>query len=371
MTELTIPHALLPADGRFGAGPSRLRPAQLDAVSAAWRSVAGTSHRQPPVKHVVERVRAGLRDLYSLPTNAEVVLGNGGSTTFFDVAALGLVRSRAAHGQFGEFGAKFAAVTQAAPFLDDSVIFDAPAGTTVVPTAVDGADVYAWPHNETSTGAAAPVIRPEGIGEALVVVDATSAAGGMTAAVGDTDVYFFAPQKNLGSDGGLWLALMSERACERAVEIKASGRWIPASLDVVTAIDNSRKNQTYNTPAVLTLLLLAEQIEWILGEGGLEWAAGRTRESSGLVYEWATARAEATPFVANPAERSPVVCTVDFDDTVDAAWVAATLRANGIVDVEPYRKLGRNQLRIATFVSIPPEDVVALLACLDYVLDHR
>ncbi|WP_373566595.1 phosphoserine transaminase [Brevibacterium sp. 91QC2O2] len=368
---ITIPSDLLPADGRFGSGPARIRQSQVDALSAAGRTVLGTSHRQKPVKDLVARIRAGVSELFSLPAGYEVVLGNGGSTVFWDVATFGLVRRKAVHAQFGEFGSKFAKATRTAPWLDESVIVDAAPGTSAVPTAVDGADVYAWPHNETSTGVATDIVRPAGIAEdALVVIDATSAAGGLPVDISQTDVYYFAPQKNMGSDGGLWVAIMSPRALERAREIKDSGRYIPGSLDLVTAIDNSAKDQTYNTPAVATLLLLAEQLEWINGNGGLDWATARTAESSGMIYDWARTNAHAQAFVTEPADRSAVVATVDFDDTVDAKALAAALRANGIVDVEPYRKLGRNQLRIATFVSVEPADVKALLACIDYVLER-
>jgi phosphoserine aminotransferase len=368
---ITIPSDLLPADGRFGSGPARIRQSQVDALNAAGRTVLGTSHRQKPVKDLVARIRAGVSELFSLPAGYEVVLGNGGSTVFWDVATFGLVRRKAVHAQFGEFGSKFAKATRTAPWLDESVIVDAAPGTSAVPTAVDGADVYAWPHNETSTGVATDIVRPAGIAEdALVVIDATSAAGGLPVDISQTDVYYFAPQKNMGSDGGLWVAIMSPRALERAREIKDSGRYIPGSLDLVTAIDNSAKDQTYNTPAVATLLLLAEQLEWINGNGGLDWATARTAESSGMIYDWARTNAHAQAFVTEPADRSAVVATVDFDDTVDAKALAAALRANGIVDVEPYRKLGRNQLRIATFVSVEPADVKALLACIDYVLER-
>ena len=364
-----IPSELLPADGRFGSGPARVRDAQVQALTAAGREVLGTSHRKSPVKKLVSRIRTGLTELFDLPAGYEVVLGNGGSTVFWDVAAFGLVRERAAHAQFGEFGAKFATATNSAPFLAESAILDAAPGTGAVPEAVAGCDVYAWPHNETSTGVATQIRRPAGIAEdALVVIDATSGAGGLPVDIRETDVYYFAPQKNMGSDGGLWIAIMSPRAIARASEIKESGRWIPASLDLVTAIENSRKDQTYNTPAVATLLLLAEQIEWINGNGGLEWAAARTRGSSDLVYQWAQRCEVARCFVEDPADRSAVVCTIDFDDSVDAAVVAEVLRANGVVDVEPYRKLGRNQLRIATFVSVEPADVQALLSCIDFVL---
>lgn len=328
----------------------------------------GTSHRQAPVKKLVGRIRTGLTELFDLPAGYEVVLGNGGSTAFWDVAAFGLVRSKAAHGSFGEFGSKFAKATNEAPHLAESVIETAAPGSSVIPGATD-ADVYAWPHNETSTGVATTIARPAGIADdALVVIDATSGAGGLPVDIRETDVYYFAPQKNMGSEGGLWVALMSPRALARAQEIKDSGRWIPASLDLVTAIDNSAKNQTYNTPAVATLLLLAEQIEWINGNGGLDWATKRTAESSALIYDWAQASDVATAFVSDEKDRSSVVVTIDFDESIDAALIAQVLRANGVVDVEPYRKLGRNQLRIATFVSVEPEDVRSLLSCIDFIL---
>ena len=369
--DIVIPDSLKPADGRFGAGPSRVRPQQIDALAAAGPSLLGTSHRQAPVKDLVGRVRDGLADLFSLPAGYEVVLGNGGSTVFWDAATFGLVRSRASHAQFGEFGSKFAKATAAAPFLEDSLIVDAAPGTSALPQVDDSADVYAWPHNETSTGVATGIRRPAGIAEdALVVIDATSAAGGIPVDIGQTDVYYFAPQKNFASDGGLWIAILSPRAIARVEEIAASDRWIPESLNLLTALENSRKNQTYNTPALATLVLLAEQIEWMNDNGGLGWAGQRTQESSGLVYAWAEASPVATPYVADPADRSQVVATIDFADTVDAAALAKVLRTNGIVDVEPYRKLGRNQLRIATFTAVDPADVRALLACIDHVLEQ-
>lgn len=367
--DIVIPDDLKPADGRFGAGPSRVRPEQMAALSAAGPALMGTSHRQKPVKELVRRVRSGLGELFSLPDGYEVILGNGGSTAFWDAATFGLVRSRASHAQFGEFGSKFAKATKAAPFLEDSLVVDAAPGTAALPQVDASADVYAWPHNETSTGVATQIRRPEGIADdALVVIDATSGAGGLSVDISETDVYYFAPQKNFAADGGLWVAVVSPRAIARIEEIACSDRWIPESLNLLTALENSRKDQTYNTPAVATLVLLAEQIEWMNAQGGLAWAAARTQESSGLVYAWAEASPVATPYVADPADRSQVVCTIDFDDTIDAARLAAVLRANGIVDVEPYRKLGRNQLRIATFTAVDPADVRALLACIDHVL---
>ncbi|MDO4240311.1 phosphoserine transaminase [Micrococcus sp.] len=365
---VTIPAELLPQDGRFGAGPSKVRPEQLQALQDA-AGLLGTSHRQKPVKDLVASVRRGVAELFSAPEGYEVVLGVGGSTAFWDAAAFSLVRARAQHLSFGEFGSKFARATDRAPFLEASDIRTAEPGTRPEPEAVAGVDVYAWPHNETSTGVAAPVVRPEGIDEdALVVVDATSAAGGLPVDVAQADVYYFAPQKNFASDGGLWLALLSPRALARVQEIKDSGRWIPEFLDLSIAVENSLKDQTYNTPALATLVLLDAQLRWMLENGGLEFTTGRTAESSSRVYAWAEASDVATPYVTRPEDRSAVICTVDFDDAVDAAAVAKALRAHGVVDVEPYRKLGRNQLRIATFAAIEPDDVTALLTCIDHVI---
>jgi phosphoserine aminotransferase len=368
---VTIPQHLLPADGRFGAGPSKIRPAQVEAVARAGAGLLGTSHRQAPVQELVGSVREGLAQFLGLPEGHEVLLGLGGATAFWDAAALGLVERKAQHQVFGEFGAKFAQATDGAPFLAASSIVEAAPGTRPEARAEEGVDVYAWPQNETSTGVAAPVARPAGIADdALVLVDATSAAGGMAAEVAATDVYYFSPQKNFGSDGGLWLGAFSPAAIERIERIGASGRWIPDFLRLTTALENSRRNQTYNTPALATLVLLDEQVRWLNDQGGMAWAAARTKASSDLVYAWAEASSFATPFVARPEDRSTVITTVDFDDAVDAAGVAAVLRAHGVVDVEPYRKLGRNQLRIATFVSIEPDDVARLLACVDHVVEQ-
>jgi phosphoserine aminotransferase len=364
---LTIPADLLPADGRFGCGPSKVRDEQVAALAAAGRSLLGTSHRQAPVKDLVGSVRERLASLFRLPDGYEIILGNGGSTAFWDAAAFGLIEKRSQNLTFGEFGGKFAAAA-AAPWLEAPDVRKAEPGSIALPEPVAGVDVYAWPHNETSTGATAPITRVAGDDGALTVIDATSAAGGIDFDAAQADVYYFAPQKNLGSDGGLWLAAVSPAAIERIERVAASGRYIPESLSLATALDNSRKNQTYNTPALATLHLLDSQLEWILGRGGLAWADARTRESSQGLYAWAEASAVATPFVADPAHRSPVVVTIDFDESVDAAAVAKTLRANGIVDTEPYRKLGRNQLRIATFVSVEPDDVRQLIRSLDYVL---
>lgn len=363
---IEIPRELLPIDGRFGCGPSKIRPEQLKSLVTEGAELLGTSHRQAPVKNLVGSVREHLATLFSLPEGYEVVLGNGGSTAFWDAAAFSLIEKRAQNLTFGEFGGKFASAA-AAPWLKSPDVRAAEPGSLSTPEVVEGVDVYAWPHNETSTGVAAPITRVDAPG-ALTVIDATSAAGGIDFDVTQTDVYYFAPQKNLGSDGGLWFAAMSPAAIERIEKIAASGRYIPEFLSLKNAVDNSRLNQTLNTPAVTTLHLLDNQLQWILGNGGLGWAAARTAESSQALYEWAEASDVATPFVTDPAHRSPVVVTIDFDESVDAAALAAALRANGIVDTEPYRKLGRNQLRVATFVSIEPDDVRQLIRSIDYVL---
>ncbi|WP_127782020.1 phosphoserine transaminase [Rhodococcus sp. X156] len=365
---ITIPADLLPSDGRFGCGPSKVRPEQLDALVAAGRTVMGTSHRQKPVKDVVKRVRGGLRELFALPEGYEVVLGNGGTTAFWDAMAFGLVRERTLNLVNGEFSGKFASVVKGAPFLGDPVVVNAEPGTAAEPVADPSCDVIGWAHNETSTGVMTPVQRPAGSEGALVAIDATSGAGGLPVDVRDTDVYYFAPQKSFASDGGLWLALMSPAALERVAEIAATDRWSPESLSLTTALDNSVKEQTYNTPAVATLLMLAEQVEWMNGNGGLDWCVSRTTDSSSRLYDWAEASSYATPFVAEPAHRSLVVGTIDFSDDVDAAAVAKVLRANGVVDTEPYRKLGRNQLRVGMFPAIEPDDVQALTACIDHVV---
>jgi phosphoserine aminotransferase len=375
-TVLQIPTELRPADGRFGSGPSRVRPEQLERLAGTGRALMGTSHRQRPVRELVGRVRAGLRELFSLPDDYEVVLGNGGTTAFWDAAACGLVRERALHLVYGEFSSKFAASTRAAPFLAEPVLIEAPPGDAPEPAADASADVIAWAHNETSTGVMVPVRRPTGAGGALVLIDGTSAAGGLPLAADQADAYYFAPQKGFAADGGLWLALLSPAALARVEEI-ASGqpsvgpaRWIPDFLSLRIAIENSVKDQTYNTPGIATLFLLADQLEWMLGHGGLEAMVERTRRSSSQLYDWAERHTQAAPFVADPDKRSLVVGTIDFDAEVDAAGLAATLRANGIVDVEPYRKLGRNQLRIAMFPATDPGDVQALCACIDWVLER-
>jgi phosphoserine aminotransferase len=366
---IVLPGEIKPSDGRFGSGPSKVRPEALAALASTGAHVMGTSHRKPAVKGLVRRVREGLTALFDLPDGYEVVLGNGGATAFWDIAAFGLVRSKAQHLAFGEFSSKFAKVTSRAPFLADSSVVTGEPGTLPSPVAEAGVDVYAWPHNETSTGVMAPVRRVEGAdADALVVVDATSGAGGLPVDITEVDAYYFAPQKNFASDGGLWVAVMSPRALERVEQVAASGRWVPDFFSLPTAIENSRKDQTYNTPAVATLFLLAEQLDWLNGNGGLEFAVGRTSDSASRLYGWADKTDYATPFVADPAARSLVVGTIDLDAAVDAAAVAAALRANGIVDTEPYRKLGRNQLRIAMFPAVEPSDVEALTECIDHIV---
>jgi phosphoserine aminotransferase len=371
VADIEIPADIKPADGRFGSGPSKVRPEALSALAATGTSLMGTSHRQAPVKNLVGQVRSGLRELFSLPEGYEVVLGNGGSTAFWDVATHGLIRAKSQHLSFGEFSSKFAKAAQLAPWLADPTVVKSDPGSHPDPVAEAGTDVYAFTHNETSTGVAAPIKRVAGADEgALVLVDATSGAAGLPVDVTETDVYYFAPQKSFAADGGLWIALFSPAALERAAEIAGSGRHIPAFFDLPTAIDNSVKNQTYNTPALATLFLLNDQIEWINGQGGLKWSTARTADSSSRLYSWAEKSEYATPFVTDPAKRSQVVGTIDFADGVDAAAVAKVLRANGVVDTEPYRKLGRNQLRVAMFPAVDPADVEALTACVDYVIER-
>ncbi|MGO2931185.1 phosphoserine transaminase [Microbacterium sp.] len=365
---IEIPRDLLPIDGRFGCGPSKVRPAQLEALVTAGASILGTSHRQAPVKNLVGSVRDRLATLLRIPEGYEILVGNGGSTAFWDAAAFGLIERRSQNLTFGEFGGKFAKAA-GAPWLEAPDVRTAEPGSLTAPEIVEGIDVYAWPHNETSTGVAAPVQRVAADG-ALTVIDATSAAGGIDFDVTQADVYYFAPQKNLGSDGGLWFAAASPAAIERIERIAASDRYIPEFLSLKNAVDNSRLNQTLNTPALATLHLLDTQLQWINDNGGLAWAGARTAESSQALYDWAEASDIAAPFVAEPSHRSPVVVTIDFDESIDAAGIAKTLRANGIVDTEPYRKLGRNQLRIATFVSIEPDDVRQLIRSIDYVLEN-
>ena len=365
--DFKIPPHLLPVDGRFGCGPSKVRPEQVAAVTSRLTSVMGTSHRQAPVKNIVGSVRSGLMSLYNLPEGWEIVLGNGGSTVFWDVATFGLIRERSHHLVFGEFSSKFAEASAAAPHLADPVVLSSDTGTHPTPVADATCDIYAYPHNETSTGVALTPVRPGGDG--LVVVDATSAAGGLMWDPANVDVYYFAPQKCFAGDGGLWIAACSPRAIERIRELKATKRWQPASLDLSIALDNSVANQTYNTPALATLIMLDEQVQWMNTNGGLQWAANRSAESARTLYSWAESRAFATPFVANPAQRSNVVGTIDIDG-VDANQISAILRANGVVDTDSYRKLGRNQLRIGMFPAIDPSDVAALTGCIEVVVEH-
>ena len=375
-TQLVLPDEMKPGDGRFGCGPSKVRPEALAALASDGAGVMGTSHRQKPVKALVGEIRAGLAELFSLPDGYEVALGNGGATAFWDDAAFGLIAERSLHLAFGEFSQKFATVAKDAPFLGEPVVVSADPGGAPDPASVGtqaaeaGADAIAWAHNETSTGVMAQIVRPEGAGDALVLIDATSGAGGLPLDVANADAYYFAPQKSFAADGGLWIALLSPAAQERVVQLDASERWIPSFLSIKTALENSLKDQTYNTPAVATLFLLAEQVRWMLDEGGLEWCVERSKLSSEQLYGWAERSGYATPFVADPAKRSLVVGTIDFADEVDAARIAATLRANGIVDVEPYRKLGRNQLRVGMFPAVEPADVQALTGCIDWIVER-
>lgn len=369
MADFTIPADLKPRDGRFGCGPSKVRPEQLQALAAAG-DLFGTSHRQAPVKNLVGRVRDGLSQLFSLPDGYEVVLGNGGATAFWDAAAFGLIDKRSLHLTYGEFSSKFASAVTKNPFVGDPIVVKADPGSAPKPQSDPSVDLIGWAHNETSTGVAVPVQRPEGSDGALIAIDATSAAGGLPVDITNADAYYLAPQKNFASDGGLWIAVFSPAALARVEAIAASGRWVPEFLSLPIAIENSLKNQTYNTPAIGTLIMLADQIEWILGNGGLDWAVKRTADSSQRLYGWAEAAQFATPFVADPELRSQVVGTVDFADEIDAAAVAKTLRANGIVDTEPYRKLGRNQLRVGMFPAVDPDDVSALTACIDWVVER-
>ncbi|TMR95635.1 phosphoserine transaminase [Nonomuraea basaltis] len=368
MADIVIPADIKPADGRFGCGPSKVRTEQLAALAASGASLMGTSHRQKPVKSLVGRVRSGLADLFSLPEGYQVVLGNGGTTAFWDIAAFGLVRERSQHLSFGEFSSKFAAVTKKAPWLAEPSVIKSDPGTHPTAVAEDGVDVYALTHNETSTGVAMPIKRV-GSDDSLVLVDATSGAGGLPVDIAESDVYYFAPQKSFASDGGLWIAIMSPRALARVEEIAATGRYVPEFFSLPVAIDNSGKDQTYNTPAVATLFLLADQLDWMNGNGGLAWTTARTADSSTRLYTWAEKTSYTMPFAA-PEFRSQVVGTIDFSDDVDAAAVAKVLRANGIVDTEPYRKLGRNQLRVAMFPAIDPADIEALTVCVDYVVER-
>jgi phosphoserine aminotransferase len=369
-TTLEIPDSIKPKDGRFGSGPSKVRPEQLQALATTAAPLFGTSHRQAPVKNLVGRVRSGLAELFSLPDGYEVVLGNGGATAFWDAAAFGLIDKRSLHLAFGEFSSKFASAVKKNPFVGEPIIDNAEPGSAPDPRSDPSVDAIAWAHNETSTGVAVPVRRPAGSENALILIDATSGAGGLPVDVTQADAYYFAPQKNFASDGGLWLALMSPAALDRVESIAASGRWVPDFLSLPIAVENSRKDQTYNTPAIGTLVLLAEQLDWLLANGGLDWAVKRTADSSQRLYSWAEASSYTTPFVTDPGLRSQVVGTIDFADEVDASAVAKVLRANGIVDTEPYRKLGRNQLRVAMFPAVEPDDVSALTECVDWVVER-
>ena len=368
MSDIQIPANLKPRDGRFGCGPSKIPQEAIEALISSNSLLLGTSHRQAPVKNIVKEVRAGLAQLFTIPEGYEVIVGNGGSTAFWDIATFNLIEKKSQHLVFGEFSSKFAAAAKEAPFLDEPTVIKSEPGTHPVAEAEVGVDVYALTHNETSTGVAAPILRPPGTEGALVLVDATSAAGGLDVDLKECDVYYFAPQKSFASDGGLWIAIMSPAAIARVEKIKASGRWIPAFFDLTIAIENSRLEQTYNTPALTTLILLNEQIKWMNAGGGLSFATGRSNESSSHLYTWAEKTSYTTPFVTDPAARSKVVGTINFDDSIDAMAVAKALRANGIVDTEPYRKLGKNQLRIAMFPAVDPEDVRALTSCIEYVV---
>ena len=371
VTTIEIPADLLPADGRFGCGPSKVRPEAVAALAAVGGDYLGTSHRQDTVKTMVSRLRNGLAELFALPDGYEVMLGNGGSTVFWDIATFGLIEQRSQHLTFGEFSSKFAQAAAAAPFLDEPLVLSTAPGTHPMPIAEAGIDTYALTHNETSTGVAMPIVRPTGADDgALVLVDATSAAGGLRFDAAQTDVYYFAPQKCLASDGGLWLATVSPAAVERIERLAASDRWIPESLNLAVALDNSRKDQTYNTPALATVFLAVQQVEWCNENGGLHWAASRSDRSAEIMYAWAEASSYATPFVADPNERSHVVATIDFDDAVSADEVNKVLRANGIVDTDSYRKLGRNQIRVAMFPAIDSADIEALTNCIDYVVER-
>jgi phosphoserine aminotransferase len=371
LDDIRIPDEIRPVDGRFGSGPSKVRPEGVEALSAVSRTFMGTSHRQRTVKDQVARLRRGLAEFFALPDGYEVILANGGTSAFWEVAAFGLVRDKAQFATFGEFGAKFVKAVADAPFLAAPTVHEAPGGQAAFLRAEAGVDVYASVHNETSTGVAVPVRRVAGADPgALMVIDATSGGGSLDVDVRETDVYYLAPQKALGSDGGIWLALMSPAAIERAYEIKGSGRYIPQFLDLVTAIEQSRLEQTYNTPALATVFLAAEQVDWMNAQGGLAWAVKRSAESAAAIYGWADRSSFATPFVTDPALRSAAVATIDFAEPVDAAEVARVLRANGVVDTEPYRKLGRNQLRIALYPTVDPSDVTALTQCIDYIVDR-
>lgn len=375
---VNIPSSMKPEDGRFGSGPSKIRPEQVDALERGGKTLLGTSHRQTPVKSLVTSIREGLGSFFSLPDGYEIALGNGGASAFWDIACASLIAGKAAFGTYGSFSTKFAKSAQSAPFLDDPVIFAGEPGTYRLPERTDGVDTYAWAHNETSTGVSAPVRRVEDSDEqnAIVVVDGTSAAGALPVDVSQTDAYYFSPQKAFGSDGGLWIAVLSPRAIARAQQVEGeaklegSRRWVPPFLSLTSALDNARKDQTLNTPSVATLIMLENQVRWLNENGGMAWSTARCAQSAALLYEWAERSEYARPFVADPGSRSNAVVTVDLDDAVSAKQVIAALRENGIVDTSGYRKLGRNQLRIGVFPSVEPSDVAALTACIDYVVEH-
>lgn len=366
--DILIPAEIRPADGRFGSGPSKIRSEAVAALADAAPGYLGTSHRQATVKDVVARLRRGLTELFALPDDYEVVLGLGGATVFWDAAVFGLIERRSEHLVFGEFSNKFYKAASAAPFLTEPLFIESEPGTRPYIEVREDIDLYALTHNETSTGVAMRVQRPAP--DSFVCVDGTSAAGGLPVTPTDFDVYYFSPQKGFASDGGLWIALFSPAAVERVERIAATDRHIPPSLSLSTAVAESRKDQTYNTPGLASLFLMVEQIDWINSQGGLAWSVGRCALSADIVYSWAERHPVAEPFVKDPSDRSAVVATIDFAAGVDAAAIAKVLRANGIVDTEPYRKLGRNQLRIALYPAIEPEDVAALTRCIDYVIDR-
>jgi phosphoserine aminotransferase len=372
LTDIKIPAQLLPLDGRFGSGPSKIRAEQIDAVVRASHNILGTSHRQAPVKNLVGSVIDQMRQLFQLPSDWEVVVGNGGASLFWDAATFGLIYERSAHLVFGEFSSKFAQAAQLAPHLGDPIVIESAPGTVPTIQQADddsNIDTYCLTHNETSTGASMQLSRPATPADALVVVDGTSAAGGINWSPTEVDVYYFSPQKGFASEGGTWIALCSPRAVERINKIKSTGRWCPPSLDISLALENSRANQTYNTPSLSTFVMLNEQLGWMLDNGGLDWCTKRTQQSADILYGWATSRAFTEPFVANPQHRSPVVGTIDFVD-IDAAQIATVLRNNGVVDTEPYRKLGRNQLRVSMFPAVDPSDVQLLTSSIDYIVEQ-
>ncbi len=375
---VNIPSNMLPEDGRFGSGPSKIRPEQAQALIEGSQNLLGTSHRQTPIKQVVGSIREGLADFFQIPDGYEVVLGNGGASAFWDIACASLITRKAAFGAYGSFSSKFAKSAQSASFLEEPEIFTGEPGTYRIPELTEYVDTYCWAHNETSTGVAAPIKRIAGSREqgALTLIDATSGAGALPVDISQTDAYYFSPQKAFGSDGGLWVAVLSPAAVERAygiqqnVNLPGALRWIPPFLSLTSAIENSRKDQTLNTPAVATLIMLENQVRWLNDNGGLAWASARCARSASLLYEWAEKSEYATPFVTDASARSNAVVTIDLDESVNAAQVVSALRENGIVDTNGYRKLGRNQLRVGVFPSVDPSDVDALTKCIDYVVEH-